>query len=182
MTDLKGNSPTEWKRVGRGVKQEELDGEGPYCVHAWSVAQSCPTLCDPMDCSPPGSSVRGDSPGKNTGVGWHALLQGIVPTQGLNPRLLHYQVDLLPLSHLESPQDPTRPHWKLEIFCFLNSSVEKILNNMSDENTDGSTQIYPCIQNIGRRGSQGGREVKEKGETREKEAIPGSHLAQWVSR
>ena len=52
---------------------------------------------------------------------------------------------------------------------------------MSDENTDGSTQIYPCIQNIGRRGSQGGREVKEKGETREKEAIPGSHLAQWVS-
>ena len=110
MTDLKGNSPTEWKRVGRGVKQEELDGEGPYCVHACSVAQSCPTLCDPMDCSPPGSSVRGDSPGKNTGVGWHALLQGIVPTQGLNPRLLHYQVDLLPLSHLESPQDPTRPH------------------------------------------------------------------------
>ena len=25
----------------------------------WSVAQSCPTLCDPMDCSPPGSSIRG---------------------------------------------------------------------------------------------------------------------------
>ena len=32
------------------------------------VAQSCPTLCDPMDCSPPGSFVCGDSPGKNTGV------------------------------------------------------------------------------------------------------------------
>ena len=31
------------------------------------VAQLCPTLCDPMDCSPPGSSVCGDSPGKNTG-------------------------------------------------------------------------------------------------------------------
>ena len=35
-----------------------------------------------MDCSPPGSSVLGDSPGKNTGVGCHALLQGIFPTQG----------------------------------------------------------------------------------------------------
>ena len=33
-------------------------------------------LCDLMDCSPPGSSVHGDSPGKNTGVGCHALLQG----------------------------------------------------------------------------------------------------------
>ena len=34
-----------------------------------------------MDCSPPGSSIRGDTPGKNTGVGCHALLQGIFPTQ-----------------------------------------------------------------------------------------------------
>ena len=41
------------------------------------VAQSYPTLCDPMDCSPPGSSVHGDSPGMSTGVGCHALLQGI---------------------------------------------------------------------------------------------------------
>ena len=45
------------------------------------VAQSCPTLCDPMDCSPPGSSIRRDSPGKNTGVGCRALLQGIFPTR-----------------------------------------------------------------------------------------------------
>ena len=37
---------------------------------------SCPTLCNPMDCSPPDSSVSGDSPGKNTGVHCHALLQG----------------------------------------------------------------------------------------------------------
>ena len=40
------------------------------------AAQSCPTLCSPMDCSPPGSSVHRDSPGKYTGVGCHALLQG----------------------------------------------------------------------------------------------------------
>ena len=45
------------------------------------IAQTCPTLYDIMDCSPPGSSVHGDAPGKNTGVGCHALLQGILPTQ-----------------------------------------------------------------------------------------------------
>ena len=47
--------------------------------------QSSPALCDPMDHSPPGSSVHGASPGKNTGVGCHALLQGIFPTQGSIP-------------------------------------------------------------------------------------------------
>ena len=39
------------------------------------VAQSCPSVCDPTGCSPPGSYVHGDSPGKNTEVGCHALLQ-----------------------------------------------------------------------------------------------------------
>ena len=43
--------------------------------------QLCPTLCSPMDCSPPGSCVHGDSPGKNTELGCHAILQGIFPTQ-----------------------------------------------------------------------------------------------------
>jgi len=59
------------------------------CVCVCLVTQSCPTLCDPMDCSLPGSSVHGDSPGKNTGMGFLALLQGIFPTQGSNPGLLH---------------------------------------------------------------------------------------------
>ena len=68
------------------------------------VAQSCPTLCDPVDCSPPGSSVHGDSQGKDTGVGCHALLQGIFPTQGLNLGLPHWQADYLPLSYLEGPR------------------------------------------------------------------------------
>ena len=47
------------------------------------LSQSYQTLCDPRDCSPPGSSSHGDSPGKNIGVGCHALFQGIFPTQGL---------------------------------------------------------------------------------------------------
>ena len=48
------------------------------------VAQSSPTLW-PMNCGLPGSSVHGDSLDKKTGVGCHALLQGIFPTQGSNP-------------------------------------------------------------------------------------------------
>ena len=51
------------------------------CCVLCLVARSCLTLCDPMDCSPPGSSVHGDSPGKNTGVSCYALLQKIFPTQ-----------------------------------------------------------------------------------------------------
>ena len=67
------------------------------------VTQSCPTLCDPIDCSPPGSSVHEDSPGKNTGVGCHALLQGIFPIQGSNPGLPHCRWILYQLSHQGSP-------------------------------------------------------------------------------
>ena len=44
------------------------------------VAQSCLTLCDPMGCSLPGSSVRGDAPGKNTGVGCRAVLIAFSPS------------------------------------------------------------------------------------------------------
>ena len=40
-----------------------------------------------------------DSPGKNTGVGYHSLLQGILPTQGSNPSLLHCRQILYCLSH-----------------------------------------------------------------------------------
>ena len=53
----------------------------PWCAVLCLVTQLCPTLCNPMDCSPPGSSIHGDSPGKNSRVGCHALLQGIFPTQ-----------------------------------------------------------------------------------------------------
>ena len=66
------------------------------------VTQSCPTLCDPMD--PSRLLCPWDSPGKNTGVGCHFLLQGIFPTQGLNPGLLHFRQILYHLSHQESPR------------------------------------------------------------------------------
>ena len=64
------------------------------------VTQSCLTLCDPMDCmQPPRFLCPQDFPGKNTGVGCHSLLQGIFPTQGSNPGLLHYRQILYQLSH-----------------------------------------------------------------------------------
>ena len=61
--------------------------------------QSCLTLCYPMDCSPTRLLCPWDSPGKNTGMGGHALLQGIFLTQGSNLHLLHLlhcQVSSLP--------------------------------------------------------------------------------------
>ena len=76
--------------------QFKMGGQaGPRaCVRAKSL-QSCPTLCDPMDCSLPGSSVLGDSPGKNTGVGCHALFQ-----EDLRKRVLFVFFHL----HQESPR------------------------------------------------------------------------------
>ena len=62
------------------------------------VAQSCPTLCDPMDCS------SWNSPSQNTGVSSLFLLKGIFPTQGLNPSLPHCRWILYQLSHKESPR------------------------------------------------------------------------------
>ena len=56
-----------------------------------------------MDCSLPGSSRHGDSPGKNTGVHCHALFQGIFPTQELNQSLLHCRQILYQLSYQGSP-------------------------------------------------------------------------------
>ena len=60
----------------------ESEEKGDYRLDANEHvhAQSCPTLCDPMDSSPPDSSVHGVlrqefSSGKNTGVGCHFLLQ-----------------------------------------------------------------------------------------------------------
>ena len=55
-----------------------------------------------MDRSPPGSSVHGDLLSKNTGVDCHALLQGIVPTQGSNPGLLPCRWTLYQPSYQES--------------------------------------------------------------------------------
>ena len=68
------------------------------------VAHSCPSLCDPMDCSLAGSSIHGDSPGKNTGAGCCVLLWAIFPTQGSNPGIPHCRQVLYHLRHQGSPR------------------------------------------------------------------------------
>ena len=88
-----------WKTVWSFLKKLKI--ELP-CTVLCLVAQLCLTLCYPMDCSLPGSSVHRDSPGKNTGVCCHALLQGNFPTQGLNPGLLNCKWILYSLNHQES--------------------------------------------------------------------------------
>ena len=67
------------------------------------VAQSCLTLCNPMDCSLPCFSVHGILQAKVLKVGSHSLLQDIVSTQGSNPSLPHCRWILYRLSHQGSP-------------------------------------------------------------------------------
>ena len=89
-------------RSPQSIQQSALSVQQVLISYFYTYAkslQSCLTLCDPMDCSPPGSSVHGDSPNKNTGVGCHIRLQGILPTQGMNPGLLHCRWILYHLSH-----------------------------------------------------------------------------------
>ena len=90
----------------RGSKQLDVTG-----VQTCALPILCLTLCDPMDCSPPGSSVHGDSLGKNTGVGCHALLQGILLTQELNPGLPHIRQILYHLSHQGIVGDESSQKW-----------------------------------------------------------------------
>ena len=70
------------------------------------VAQLCLTLCNPMDCSPPGSSVHGILQARI--LEWVAMSfpRGSFPTEGSNPRLLgllHWQVGSLPVAPPGTP-------------------------------------------------------------------------------
>ena len=50
------------------------------------ISQSCPALCDPMDCSPPGSSVHAwVFPGKNNWCGLPFPSPGDLPNPGMEP-------------------------------------------------------------------------------------------------
>ena len=75
-----------------------------YCAYVRTVAQSCPTLLWPHGLQPTRLFCPWSFLGKNTGVGCHFLLQGILTTQRSDPHLLHRQADSLPLSQLGSTQ------------------------------------------------------------------------------
>ena len=114
------------------------------CAVLCLVAQS-PLTLNPMDCSLPGSSVHGYSPGKNTGVGCHVFLQGIFPTQGWNPYLLALQVDSSPLSHWVSPYSALhmtkagvsskQPNhkWKKQQIPFTYASEQHLCNSSREQ-------------------------------------------------
>ena len=70
-------------------KQCKPTNSNTKITHMYVLFCSVASLCNPMDCSLPGSSVHGNSPGKNTGVDCYALLQCIFLTQGLKPGVLH---------------------------------------------------------------------------------------------
>ena len=78
-----------------------------------------------MDCWPARFFCSWDFPGKNTGVGSHLLLQGSSQPKGSNPRLLHWQKDSLPHSHLESQY--------LTLFCFKDRVHEKTKRSQGKE-------------------------------------------------
>ena len=96
-----------------------------HCLHltwpVYSVAQSCLTLCDSMDCSPPGSSVHGMSQARI--LRWVPFPPpGIFLIQGLNMcllHLLHWQAGSLPLSYQET--------LLLTLFCLKNKSKRNML-------------------------------------------------------
>ena len=70
-------------------------------VTPYSVAQLCPTLCNPMDCSPPGSSVSGIFQARILQLPFPA--PGDLPDPGTEPCHLYWQADSLPLNYLGSP-------------------------------------------------------------------------------
>ena len=99
---------------------------GPRNVVCCSVTKSCPTLYDPMDCSPPGSSVHGISQARI--LEWVDLsLSRDLPDPGIAPRSPALQAGSLPLSHQGSPP-PRNVSLLSYVFpaleCFLEQTCE----------------------------------------------------------
>ena len=112
-----------WMVFSAGQRERNLEAHCIVCRIVLCTVlcldtQSCPTLCNPMNCSPPGSSVLGNSPGKHTGVGCHALLQGIFSTQESNPGLPHCRWILDHLSHQGSPEMHFMSLYSVSLCCF----------------------------------------------------------------
>ena len=72
------------------------------------VAPLCLTLSDPTDCSPPDSSVYGDSPAKNTGMGCYDFPPGDLPNTGVEARSPALQADSLPAERPGKPMAKTK--------------------------------------------------------------------------
>ena len=111
------------------------------------VAHSCLTLCDSMDCSPPGSSVHGDSPGKNTRVGCYACLQGIFPTWRSNPCLLHCRSILYCLNHQESIILSNMLAFAFLLTMSLKLGTLLLTSRVLSREVNGHPLQYSCLEN-----------------------------------
>ena len=85
----------QWPEFAEGITTNSLK------VKLLTVEYSCLTLCDPIDCS----LYPWNTPGKNTGMSCHSLLQGIYLTQRSNPGLMHCRQILYHPSHWGRPEN-----------------------------------------------------------------------------
>ena len=100
------------------------------------VTQLYPTLCNPMDCSPPGSSVRGDSPGKDTGIGSSCRPcppPGDLPDPGIEPGSPALQANSLPA------ELPGKPHIHIYIYTC------KLITKIRSDNTAITSHSYNYV-------------------------------------
>ena len=119
------------------------------------VAQLYPTLCNPMGCSPPVSSVHGVSPGKNTS-GLLCPPPGDHPTPGIEPRSPTLQVDSLLSEPPGKPKNTRVGSLSLLQGIFLTQEsnwgllhCRQILYQLSHqvaEPPDDGTKSVPCSQ------------------------------------
>ena len=114
------------------------------------VSQLSLIICNPVDCNLPDSSVHGDSPGKNAGSDCHALLQGTLPTQGLNPGLLHcrwiFIFIFFHLSHQGSPEVSTvYPRAYLLFFFYFPVYLVPLTASPPTQPPEKQSSLWLCV-------------------------------------
>ena len=120
---------------------QALHSIGMFLSLCVSVTQSCPTLCNPMDCSPPGSSVQ-NSPGRNTGEGSLSLFQQIFLTQRSNPGLLHCRQILCHMSHQGSLLQSRTVLWIFHVVAIMIITCLKCLGQLFIEHPTVWTFLF----------------------------------------
>ena len=108
------------------------------------LTQSCPTFCNPMDCTSPWNS-----PGQNTGVGSLSLLQGIFPTQGSNPGPPALQVDSLPAEPQRKPKNTGVSSLSLLQRIFPNPGIEPRSCTLQGDSLPAESQGKPKNTGVG---------------------------------
>ena len=122
------------------------------------VAQSCPTLLRPHGLQPSRLLCPLNSPGKNTGVGYHSLLQGIFPLQESNLGLLHWKLRVL------TTRSPGKSQTLGLVLCYGSSVVKNppadagnTISIPGSGQSPGEGNAYPfqysCLENPKNRGA-----------------------------